>query len=221
MRVLAIFVLVGCGAREVAPPPDFGPPPAAAWRQIDPIACPEAVLTRFAARVGAPFTIGTEPIVEAQRIDQMPCKTGEPDDACLARARQRPVPDGYAIAGVTIAPDDTRIDARYEVDGRIVTEELPDLATLVTKLKALAADGHKVTVLGTASVAGATARHASIAFQGVGGRQQRVVKLEWRAEDPPRAMGEARAAAEHEGVEIRSMDLDDKGTLVVTATCGA
>jgi len=215
-RVLLVLVLTACGPRELAPTPDYGPPPA----PVDPIACPAAVL-------GAPLTIATEPVVDAARIDKVPCKPAETDDACLARARARPVPAFYEVASIKIGGEVTHVEFTYELDGRRFTEQAPSMEAMVARLKAFQAKGHKVVVIRGESAADAGARHAAIAYRGVGGTQRRVGTLRWRAtgDDPDRdrarGLADAQAAAEHERLEIRSMQITDDGELAVVATCGA
>jgi len=222
-RVLYVLVLTACGPREVTPTPDYGPPP----EPVDPIACPAAALERFANRVGAPLAIATEPVVDAARIDKVPCKPAETDDACLARARTRPVPAFYEVAGIKIGGEVTHVEFTYELDGRRFTEQAPSMEAMVARLKAFQAKGHKVVVIRGESAADAGSRHAAIAYRGVGGTQRRVGTLRWRAtgDDPDRdrarALSDAQAAAEHERMEIRSMQVTDDGELVVVATCGA
>lgn len=217
MRVLPVVLLVACGPRESTTPVDYGPPAA----PIDPIACPASLLERFAARVGVTPAITTEQIVEAARIDKVPCKPGETDDACRARARARPAPSFYEVTSIEIANEVASVDFVYDLDGRRITESSPSMEDMVKKLKSLASQGHKVTVIRAASAPDATSRHAAILYRGVGGRERRIVTLTWHPDDAATSMAETQAAAERERIEIRSMDLDDKGNLVVVGTCGA
>lgn len=212
-----LALLVACGPRESVSPVDYGPPTA----PIDPIACPATTLERFAARVGVTPAITTEQMVEAARIDKLPCKPAEADDACLARARARPTPPFYELTGVKIANEVSSVDFVYDLDGRRFTDSAPSMDAMITKLKALAAQGHKVTVVRAESAADAGTRHAAIVYRGVGGQQRRVVTLKWHPDDPPTAMTNTQAAGERERIEIRSMALDDQGDLVVVGTCGA
>jgi hypothetical protein len=216
--MLVACTLAACGPRAAAPPPvDYGPPAA----PIDPIACPAATLERFAARVGVTPAITTEQIVEAARIDKLPCRPRETDDACLSRARNQPTPPSYERTGITIASEITNVDFTYDLDGRRLTESAPSMDAMITKLKALAAQGHKVTIVRAESAADAGTRHAAIVYRGIGGRQRRIVTLTSRPEDASAAMGATEAAAERERIEIRSMALDEQQNLVVIATCGA
>jgi hypothetical protein len=214
--LLPVIACFACGARDPAPV-DFGPPPQA----IDPLACPASILERFATRVGAPLAITTEQIVDAARIDKVPCKPAEADDACIARARTRPVPTSYEVAGVTIGGDVTHVEFLYDIDGRRVTEHADTLDAMVKRLKALQAQGHKVTLIRGESAADAGSRHAAIAYRGVGGRQRRIANLKWKPDDPNRAMAEVQAAADRDLLEVRTMEATTEGEVVVVATCGA
>jgi hypothetical protein len=217
MRALLLLV-VACGPRvEPAAPVDYGPPAA----PIDPIACPADTLERFAARVGVPPAITTEQIVDASRVDKLPCKAAETNDACLARARARPAPTSYELAGVTIANEVTSVEYTYDLNGRRLTETASSMEELVTKLKALSAQGNKVTIVRAESAGDGASRHAAIVYRGVGGRERRLVTLTWQPDDTAAAMADTQAAAERERIEIRSMALDDKNNLVVVGTCGA
>jgi len=187
---------------------DFGPPP----QPIDPVACPAARLEQFAARIGAPLDITTEQIVDAERVDKLPCKTGETDDACLARARQRAVPTSYEFARVTLGAENTTVDFTFELDGRITSDRAESPKAMTDKLKALQAAGHKVTMLGFSASETATARHAAIAYRGIGGRKRRIATIKL-----PETT--SRDDIEQPGIEIRSVIPDEAGTLVATFTC--
>ena len=215
MNRLAVLVVAACGARE-RPPVDYGPPPT----PIDPIACPADRLERFATRAGIEPAITTEPIIEAARIDKVPCKPAESDDACISRARQRPVPSFYEVAGITIGGDVTHVEFTYELDGRRFTEQAPTMEAMVARLKALQAKGHKVVVIRGESAPDAGSRHAAIAYRGVGGQQRRIVTLRSRPADPARAMSEIQAAAEHERLQVRTLEVTGDGEVVAVATCG-
>ena len=217
MNRLALLFVAACGARE-QPPVDYGPPPG---EPVDPIVCPAARLERFATRAGIAPAITTEPVVDAARIDKVPCKPAEADDACIARARQRPVPSFYEVAGVTIGGDITHVEFTYDVDGRRFTEQAPTMDAMVARLKSLQARGHKVVVIRGESAPDAGSRHAAIAYRGVGGQQRRVVTLRSRPDDPARAMAEVQTAAEYERLQVRTLEVTPEGELVVVATCGA
>lgn len=207
----------------MTPAPDYGPPA----EPVDPIACPAARLERFATQVGSALSITTEPIVDAGRIDKIPCKLDETDDACLARARKRPIPSFYEIIGVTLGGDVTHVEFTYSLDGRRITERADSMKKMVARLKAFQAAGHKVVLIRGESAGDAGARHAAIAYRGVGGQQRRIATLRFRptTEHPPReparAMGDAQLAAEQERIEIRTMEAEDDNTVVIVATCGA
>lgn len=223
MHRVLLLVAAACGAREVTPAPDYGPPA----EPVDPIACDAGRLERFATQVGAALSITTEPVVDAGRIDKTPCKPDETDEACLARARKRGVPAFYEVTGVTIGGDVTHVEFTYSLDGRRITEQAESMQQMVARLKAFQAAGHKVVLIRGESAADAGSRHAAIAYRGVGGQQRRVATLRFRptTEHPPRepgrAMADAQAAAEHERVQIRSMQAEDDNTVVIVATCGA
>lgn len=214
----ALLVIAACGAREVTPVPDYGPPP----RRFDPIACPAAMLDVLATRIpGAQLAVSLERVVDAARVDKVPC--GElADDACLARARKRPVPVGYEVVGVTIGGDVTHVDVTYELDGRRITEQAPSLAAMVEKLKALQAAGHHVRVIAGESASDAESRHAAIAYRAAGGQQRRVGTYRWRVPDGETAasLADAHAAAEAAQLQVRSVEVTDDG-VVMTATCAA
>jgi hypothetical protein len=221
-RVL-LLVAAACGAREVTPAPDYGPPP----EPIDPIACPAARLERYAQLAGSPLTISTEPIVDAGRIDKVPCKQDETDDACVSRARKLPSPSYYEVVGVTIGGDTSVVEFTYELDGRRVTERADSMQKMVARLKAFQAAGRKVVLIRGESAGDSAARHAAIKYRGVGGQERRIATLRFRPlkEHPPRelprAMAEAQALAEQERIEIRSMQAGDDETITIVATCGA
>lgn len=210
---------LGCGASPPPPAPDFSNPAGPAGDTPDPIACPEAELAGLAARIaGAQLAISLEPIVDAARIDKLPCAPQASDDACLARAHQRPVPDGYELTGITIGGEVSHVEVTYDLDGVRRTEEAASLEVMVAKLKALQARGHKVVLIAGHSVGEAETRHAAVAYRRLGGRQRRVGTLRWRADDRPRAFAEAQAAAHEAGLELRKLEVVDD-ELVLTATC--
>ncbi|MDQ3338604.1 MAG: hypothetical protein M4D80_25855 [Myxococcota bacterium] len=219
----ALLAVAACGAREVTPAPDYGPPP----EPVDPITCPATRLERFATRAGATITITTEPVIDAARIDKVPCKSDEPDDACLARARKRPTPSSYEVTGVTIGGDDAPVEYTFDLDGRRITEQADSMQKMVARLKALQAKGHKVVLLRGESVGDSAARHAAIAYRGVGVQERRIATLVMRPtkehppRDLPRAMADAQAYADDDRLEIRSMQATDDSTITITVTCGA
>ena len=223
LRICALIAIAACGAREVTPAPDYGPPPA----PVDPIACPAARLEQFATRAGATIAIATEPVIDAGRIDKVPCKPDEPDDACVARARKRPAPTSYEVIGVTIGGDDAVVEFTFDLDGRRMTEQADSMQKMVARLKALQAQGHKVVLLRGESVGDAAARHAAIAYRGVGVQERRIATLRIHPtkEHPPRdlgrAMADAQAYAEEDLLEIRSMQATDDTTITIVVTCGA
>lgn len=218
-------LLIACGPRAApAPVPDYGPPPA----PVDPIACPVERLERLAARVGAEATIATEPILDASRIDKVPCRPAETDDACVTRARSRPAPASYNIIGVTIGGDVTHVEFTYTLDGRRITETAPSMERMIARLMALKEAGHKVVVLRGESAADAGSRHAAITYRGVGGQERRVATLRIRTASAPSegepagpaaAAADVQAAATQDRMEIRSMEVD-ADHLVVVVTCG-
>ena len=210
MRALLLLV-VACGPRDAAPI-DYGPPP----QPIDPIACSAARLEHFAARIGAAIEITTEQIVDAARIDKLPCKPSETDDACLSRARARPVPAYYEVAGVTIGKEITQVDFIYDLDGRRFTDSAESMQEMVARLKQLQAGGHKVTIIRAESAPDAGSRHAAIAYRGVGGQQRRLATLRWR----PDASIDPHARAEDDRIEIRSMQVAESGEATAVVTCG-
>ena len=220
--MIVILVAASCGAREVTPAPDYGPPPA----PVDPIACAADRLERFATKVGGAITITTEPVVDTKRVDTVPCKHDEANDACIARARKRPVPAFYEVTGVTINADATAVELTYDLDGRRFTERGESLEEMITRLKALQAAGHKVVVIRGGSAAEGGTRHAAIAYRGVGGQERRVAKLTLHPdkEHPPRetaaAMADVQIAAAEDHMEIRTMQSADDASVTVVATCG-
>ena len=222
LRTCALIVVAACGAREVTPAPDYGPPPV----PVDPIACPAARLEKFALRAGATLAITTEPVVDAARIDKLPCKQDEPDDACVARARKRPAPAYYEVTSVTIGGDDAVVEYTFDLDGRRITEQADSMQKMVERLKALQAKGHKVVLIRGESTGDSTARHAAIAYRGVDVQERRVATLTIRPtkehppRDPGRAMADAQAYAEDDRMEIRTMQAGENDTIVATVTCG-
>ena len=220
--LIAVAACGACGAREVTPAPDYGPPPA----PTDPIACAASRLEQFALRAGATLTISTEPVVEAARIDKIPCKQDEPDDACIARARKLPTPSYYEVMNITIGGDDAVVEYTFDLDGRRITEQAESMQKMVARLKALQAQGHKVTLLRGESTGDAAARHAAIAYRGIGVQERRVATLTIRPtkehppRDPARAMADAQAHAVDEQIEIRTMAATDDTTVTLVATCG-
>jgi hypothetical protein len=222
LRACALILVAACGAREVTPAPDYGPPPA----PVDPILCPAARLEQFATRAGATIAITTEPIVDAARIDKVPCKQDEPDDACIARARQRPTPSSYEVTGVTIGGDDAVVEYTFDLDGRRITERADSMQKMVARLKALQAKGHKVVLLRGESTGDSAARHAAIAYRGIGVQERRIATLTIRPtkehppRDPARAMADAQAYADEERMEIRTMAANDDATVTLVITCG-
>lgn len=221
MRAFLILA-AACGAREVTPAPDYGPPPA----PVDPIACPADRLERFATKIGAAVKITTEPVLDTARVDKVPCKQDEANDACIARARKRPVPAFYEVTSVTIGNDATAVELVYDLDGRRFTEHGESLEEMVNRLKALQASGHKVVVIRGGSSADAGTRHAAIAYRGVGGQERRVgaMVIHPQKEHPPRevaaAMADVGMAAAEDHMEIRTMQSADDGSVTVVATCG-
>lgn len=218
----AAAAAAACGAREVTPAPDYGPPPA----RVDPIACPAERLERFALRAGATLAITTEPVVDAARIDKVPCKQDEADITCLARARKRPPPSGYDVTGVTIGGDDAVVEFVFDLDGRRITERADSMQKMVERLKALQAKGHKIVLVRGESTGDSAARHAAIAYRGIDVPKRRVATLTMRPtkehppRDPARAMADAQAYAEDEHMEIRAMAAGENDTVVATVTCG-
>ena len=213
--IACLVALVACGPRAPSRQPDFGvdePHPVE-----DSIACPAAQLEAFALRLGAPLEIANEPIVDSARTDRVPCKPAETDEACLARARARPAPPSYELKDATINGDDLRVETTYMLDGQQVVEQFPDVRAFVDKLKGLQAAGHRIVLVDSHTIADAPSRHATVTYRGVGGREQRVAHLRWRPENTDLAMADAQAA---ERIEIRSMNVDEHGDLVITATCG-
>ncbi|MBA3391773.1 MAG: hypothetical protein H0T89_03965 [Deltaproteobacteria bacterium] len=213
---------LGCGASPPPPAPDFSTPGGAESPPPDPIACPEAELAGLATRIaGAQLTVSQEPIVDAARIDKLPCAPQASDEACLARARKRSIPDGYELTGVTIGGEVSHVEVTYDLDGVRRTEEAASLEVMVGKLKALQAKGHKVVLIAGHSVGEAETRHAAVAYRRLGGRQRRIATIRWQADDRARAFAEAQAAAQEAGLEIRKLELsgDVDDELVMTATC--
>jgi len=217
-----VIVVAACGAREVTPPPDYGPPPA----PVDPIACAAERLEKFATKIGGTLAITTEPVLDAKRVDKVPCKQDETNDACIARARKRGVPVFYEVTGVTINTDATAVELTYDLDGRRFTEHGESLEQMVERLKAMQAAGHKVVVIRGGSSADGGTRHAAIAYRGVGGQERRVGKLTIHPdkEHPPRetaaAMADVQMAAAEDHMEIRTMQSADDASITVVATCG-
>ena len=222
MHRALVIVLVACGAREVTPAPDYGPPPA----PVDPIACAAERLEKFGTKIGGAVTISTEPVVDTKRVDKVPCKQDETNDACIARARKRAVPTFYEVTGVTINTEGTEVELTYDLDGRRFTERGESLEEMVTRLKALQAAGHKVVVIRGGSSPDGGTRHAAIAYRGVGGQERRLAKLTIHPdkEHPPRevaaAMADVQMAAVEDHMEIRTMQSADDGSVTVVATCG-
>lgn len=213
---LLVAFVIGCGPSAAPPPVDYGPPA----EPVDPIACPAARLEAFAARVGLAAEITTEPVLEAARVDKLPCKPDETDADCIARARKRPIPAPYEVAGVTIGAEVTHVEYTYEIDGRRVTEEAPTLAAMVERLKALQAAGHRITPIRAESAGDARARHAAIAYRAVGGQQRRVATLRGpAAAETAQTMADVHAAAQAANLELRSLQVTPDGELVVVATC--
>lgn len=224
VRLAALLVLFACGPRAETPTTDFGPPAA----PVDPIACPAARLERFAEAAELTITIGTEPVVDAGRVDKVPCKTGETDDACLARARKRPAPAYYEVTGVTLGADNTEVTYTFDLDGRRITETAASMANMVERLKGLQAAGHKVTLLHGDATPDAGPRHAAITYRGTGGTERRVATLRWHPTkqdtDIPaaraRAVPRIQAVADEQRIELRALDTSQPDALTVTATCG-
>jgi hypothetical protein len=224
VRLAAVVFLLACGPRGETPTTDFGPPA----QPIDPVTCAAARLERFAEAAELTIEISTEPVVDAGRIDKVPCKTGETDEQCIARARKRAAPAFYEVTGVTIGADNTQVDFTYVLDGRRVTEQAESMAKMVERLKALQAAGHKVTFLQGAEAPDAGPRHAAIAYRGIGGTERRIATLRWHPTrqdtDIPaaraRAIGNIQALAEDQRIELRALDTSHPDALVVTATCG-
>jgi hypothetical protein len=220
---LALLVLAACGAREVTPAPDYGPPP----EPVDPITCAASRLEHFATRAGATIAITTEPVIDAARIDKVPCKPDEADDACVVRARTRPTPPMYEVIRVTIGGDDAVVEYTFDLDGRRITEQADSMQKMVARLKALQAKGHKVVLIRGESMGDSAARHAAIAYRGVGVQERRIATLRIRPtkEHPPRdlarAMADAEAYAADDLLEIRSMEATDDATVTLVVTCGA
>jgi hypothetical protein len=219
--ILAV-ALAACGGRSATPAPDYGPPPA----PVDPIACPASRLEQYALRAGATLAITTEPIVDAARVDKLPCKQDEPDDACLARARTRPTPSSYEVTTITIGGDDSIVEFTFDLDGRRVTEQAESMQKMVARLKALQAQGHKVTLIRGGSTGDAAARHAAITYRGIGVQERRIATLTIRPtkehppREPARAMADAQALAGDERMEIRTMAANDDATVTLVVTCG-
>ncbi len=221
-RMLVCALALGCGASPPPPAPDFSSPAGADSPPVDPVACPEAELAALAARIaGAQLAVSLEPLVDAARIDKQPCAPQGSDDACLARARLRPVPDGYELTGITIGGEVSHVEVIYDLDGVRRTEEAASLEVMVAKLKALQARGHKVVMIAGHSLGEAETRHAAVAYRRLGGRQRRIGTIRWRTDDHPRAFAEAQAAAQEGGLELRTLEVsgDGDGELVMTATC--
>ena len=224
-RAVVLFVLAACGPRASTPAQDFGPPAEPA----DPIACAAARLEQFAAVTETAVTISTEDVVDAGRIDKLPCKPDETDPQCIERARKRGVPLYYEVTGVTIGGDDTTVELTYELDGRRFTEQGESMKDMVARLKALQAAGHKVVVVAGGSAAEGGSRHAAIAYRGVGGQQRRIATLLWRptrqdtdvAAARARAMENIQGLAGEQRIEVRNMEPTGEDKLVVTITCGA
>jgi hypothetical protein len=221
---LAFVLLFACGPRGETPTTDFGPPA----QPIDPIACPAARLERFAETAELTIILSTEAVVDAGRVDKVPCKTGETDEQCISRARKRPAPAFYEITGVTIGADNTQVDYTYDLDGRRIIEQADSMAQMVERLKALQAAGHTVTLLHGDSAPDAGPRHAAITYRGIGGTERRIATLHWRptrqdADIPAarqRALEHVQALAQEQRVELRAIDTSNEATLVITATCG-
>ena len=224
-RAVILFVLAACGPRASTPTQDFGPPAT----PVDPIACPAARLEQFAVTTETAITISTEDVVDAGRIDKVPCKPAETDPQCIERARKRPAPSFYEVTGVTVGGDDTTVELTYELDGRRFTEQGDSMKEMVARLKALQAAGHKVVVIAGGSAADTGTRHAAIAYRGVGGQQRRIATLNWRPTKQDtdvtvaraRAVENIQALAGEQRIEIRSMEPTEQDRLVVTITCGA
>lgn len=222
MRFVLAFA-IACGPRAASTPTDFGPPPA----PVDPIVCPAARLERFAEATEMTLEISTEPVVDTNRVDQVPCKPDETDAQCLARARKRPAPPSYEVVGVTLGSEDSDVEFVYEIDGRRVVEQAASLAKMVERLKALQAGGHKVSLLRGESLGDTSVRHAAVAYRGVGVQERRVGTLRWRPTrqdtDIPaaraRAIERIQAVVAEQRLELRALDTANE-IVVVTATCG-
>ncbi|MDQ3366596.1 MAG: hypothetical protein M3680_14325 [Myxococcota bacterium] len=217
--VLAPVLAIGAGCGGLAPPQpanpdDFRHP------DVDPIACPEVALARLGARLpAAQLTIGQQAIVEAQRIDRLPCARGMKDEACLEAARRRGVPAGYELVALTIGGDSSLVEMTYDVDGVRTTEQAEAFDVIVAKLKALQGQGRKVTVIEGHTVPGAESRHARLVYAREGGRQRRFATLRWRPDgEPAMASAEAQRAAEAERMFVQKLEREGE-ELVMTATC--
>ena len=157
------------------------------------------------------LAITTEPIVDAGRIDKVPCKLDETDEQCVSRARKRPAPSYYEVTGVTLGGDDSEVEYTYDLDGRRITERAESMRAMVARLKALQAAGRKVTLLRGEAATGTSARHAAIAYRGVGGQERRLGTLRWRptrrtrtSRGPGRALEHIREVASEQHIEVRS-----------------